>query len=172
MPTHLEKAASKVMGAAKKLKGSVRGLSGVFTTLMEEHGEVSAMLHRLEATSDRETRARLWPTVRRELASHEEAEVTVVYAALQRYPETSQLALHHDEEAQQLSALIGKIEAMDVDDPMWTRSLQELVRLVRHHVREEEREIFPAGQRVLGAVTSRDLNIAYLAQKKAWMEQN
>lgn len=172
MPIHMEKAAAKAMGAAKKIQGTVKGLSGVFTTLMEEHGEVSVMLHRLESSTDSETRARLWPTVRKELASHEEAEVEVLFGAFQQRSETSHLALHHNEEAQQLSLLIGKIEAMDIDDPMWLASLQDLVRLVRHHVQEEERHTFPAGQRALGAAMAKELNAAYLAKKRAWMEQN
>jgi len=172
MPTNMEKAASKAMGAAKKVKGAVKGLDGVFKTLMEEHGEVSAMLLKVKSSSDIETRARLWPTVRRELTSHEKGEVAVVFGAFQQNPETIQLALHHNEEAQELSSLIGAIDEMSFDDPMWEPKFDQLVKLVQHHVAEEEGEIFPAGQDALGAAKAEQLNEPYLAKKQDVMDQS
>jgi len=167
----MEKAASKTMGAAKMVKGSVKGLEGVFKTLMEEHGEVSALLLRVKSSTDIETRARLWPTVRMELTSHEMGEVGVVYQAFQQNPDTIELALHHNQEAQELSSLIGRINELSFDDPMWPSMFDELVELVQHHVAEEEGEIFPAGQRALGAAKVMELEEPYLAKKKAVMEQ-
>ena len=86
MPTRTEQAASKVMGAAKKAKGTLEGLTGVFKTLMEEHGEVSALLLRVKASDDPETRTRLWPTIRRELLAHEKGELAIVYPMYAQYP--------------------------------------------------------------------------------------
>jgi hemerythrin-like domain-containing protein len=170
MPTHLEKAASKAVGTAKKVKGTLEGVSGVFKTLMEEHGEVSALLARLLASSERDTRARLWPTVRKELVSHEKGEVAVVFGAFQENPQTVDLALHHNDEAQKLASLIGKIQELDFDDPLWGPTLEQLVQLVKHHVQEEENEIFPAGQAALGDEKVEALNKSYLAKKKAVLE--
>jgi len=167
----MEKAASKTMGVAKKVKGSVKGLHGVFKTLMEEHGEVSALLLRIKTGADLETRARLWPTVRQELTSHELGEVGVVYEALQQNPDTIELALHHNQEAQALSSLIGRITDLPIDDPMWPSMFDELVELVQHHVEEEESEIFPAAQRALGASKAMELEEPYLAKKRNVKEQ-
>lgn len=170
MPTHLEKATSKVMGTAKKAKGTVQGLSGVFKTLMKEHGEVSALLLRVKAGADAETRARLWKTIRTELLAHEKGELAVVYPVYEAYPETSQLAVEHNQEAQQLASLIGRIEELEPNDRQWMSLFDELIELVQHHVKEEEGTIFPAGQRAFGGQTEA-LNESYLEKKKALMAQ-
>jgi len=172
MPTNMEKAASKAMGTAKKVKGSVKGLGGVFKTLMEEHGEVTALLLRIKSSSDVETRARLWPTVRRELTSHEKGESAVVFGAFQQNPETVQLAVHHNEEAQKLSSLIGEIDELPIDAPTWESMFNQLVQLIQHHVAEEEGEIFPAGQDALGADKAEQLNEPYLAKKQDVIDQS
>jgi len=139
---------------------------------MEEHGEVSALLLRIKSSTDIETRGRLWPTVRKELTSHETGEVAVVYQAFQQNPDTIELAVHHNQEAQQLSSLIGRINELAIDDPMWPSMFDELVQLVQHHVTEEEGEIFPAGQRALGADKVEELDEPYLAKKRAVMDQS
>ena len=94
------------MGAAKKAKGTLEGLTGVFKTLMEEHGEVSALLLRVKASDDPKTRARLWPTLRRELLAHEKGERSVVYPMYAQYPAIAELALEHNQQANHLSTLI------------------------------------------------------------------
>ncbi len=57
MPNTFEKAASKTMGAVKVVKATFKGLDGVFKKLMEEHGEVSALIMRVSASSDSSVRA-------------------------------------------------------------------------------------------------------------------
>jgi len=166
----MEKAASRAMGTAKKAKGTLQGLSGVFKTLMEEHGEVSALLLRVRASADVETRTRLWATIRKELLAHEKGEVAVVYPMYEAYPETSQLAVEHNEEAHELASLIGRIEELAVNDKLWMPLFEELVELVQHHVKEEESTIFPAGQRTFGG-QAEELREAYLEKKQALLVQ-
>ncbi len=170
MPTQMEKVASKTMGAMKKAKGTIEGLSGVFKTLMEEHGEVSAMLLRVKGSDDLETRARLWATIRKELVSHEKGEVAIVYPMYEQFPETSPFAAQHNEEANRLASLIGRIEELDIDAPTWPVLFEQLVELVQHHVQEEESTIFPAGQKAFGE-RAEELNASYLAKKKEAFEQ-
>jgi len=102
--------------------------------------------------------------------SHEKGEVGIVFGAFQENSQTIDLALHHNEEAQKLDSLIGRIQELAFDDPMWKTSLDELVQLVKHHVAEEENEIFPAGQAALGEERVEALDKSYLAKKKAVRE--
>ncbi len=100
------------------------------------------MLHRLESSSDNKTRARLWPALRRELASHEEAEVAIVPAPSRSTSKRVAGVASRRGSAAAL-ALDRQDRRMDVDDPMWTAALQEPAH-GRHHVQEEEKNIFPA----------------------------
>jgi hemerythrin superfamily protein len=170
MPTQMEKAASKVMGTAKKAKGMLEGLSGVFRTLMKEHGEVSALLLRVKASDDLETRARLWTTIRKELLAHEKGELAVVYPHYEKHPETSQLAVEHNEEASQLASLIGQLEDMGVESKGWESLFDDLVKLVQHHVSEEESKIFPVGQQAFADVVD-ELDAQYKQKKSDVLAQ-
>ena len=57
MTNPLEEIASRAMGAAKGVKATFAGLTGVFKQLAEEHGEVSALLLRVKNSKDPEVRA-------------------------------------------------------------------------------------------------------------------
>jgi len=158
------------MGAAKKAKGTLQGLSGVFKTLMEEHGEVTALLLRIKSSDDPKTRARLWPTLRRELLAHEKAERSVVYPTYAQYPAIAELALEHNQEANHLSTLIELINETEPSDPGWEALFKDLVKLVQHHAGQEESEIFPAGQKEFGDQTGA-LNDEYVRRKRAFLDQ-
>ena len=132
MASRTDQLLSQGMGKAKAMKAALKGLSGVFRTLSEQHGQASALLRRLKGNSDR--RADLWPTVRTELLAHERAEMEVVYRELHYDPRTRLMAEHHDEEA---------------------------VQTVQHHVAEEEGEIFPKAQDVIGRDRTLAMDITY-----------
>jgi hypothetical protein len=171
MPTHMEHAAVKVMGAAKQIKGAFEGLSGIFRTLMQEHGEVSALLVRLKASDDPELRRRLFPLIRKELLSHEKGELAVLYPVLAEYEETAEIAVHHEREARALEALIQRLSDMDVNGSSWGTTLEELIQMVQHHVREEENDFFPKGELAIGSARAEDLELRYTATKNEAMSR-
>lgn len=170
MPGAMEQAASTVMGTMKVAKGAIEGLSGVFTTLMKEHGQLAALLMRVKGSSDLDLRRELWPTIRAELLSHEMAEMSVVYPAYRAHPETAAIAREHELDAGQLENLIHTLHAMDVEHPSWGSTFDELAKTVQHHVLEEEREYFRAGNRVFGAQADA-LDRAYKQAKDNYRSQ-
>src|SRR5262249_48663483 len=96
MPNRMDSMLSKGGGMMKGVKARLEGLTGVFRTLAEQHGEVAAMLKRLQ--SKPEKKAELWPEIRRELLSHERGEIREVYPVLRQHVQTRALAEHHDQE--------------------------------------------------------------------------
>jgi len=154
---------SRGMGKAKAMKARLTGLVGVFKTLAEQHGEVTALLDRAK-TSD-EKFAELWPEIRRELISHERAEVGVIYPMLRAYAQTAEMADHHDIEAGELEALIGRIDSLAIDAPERRQLFQQLIDTVTHHAREEEHDIFPKAQDAIGKDQVRALEDPFLRAK-------
>jgi len=142
----------------------MHGLVGVFKTLAEQHGEVSALLKRVQG--DAQKRAELWPKIRQELMSHEQGEMREVYPALRERAETRALADHHDREAGELSALIGQIDATPTSSSEWGALFDQLITKVEHHVQEEEHDIFPKAQDVLGIERAKQLEPRFLAAKQ------
>jgi hemerythrin superfamily protein len=147
MTNKAEEMASKVVGTAKAAKATFEGLTGVFRHLTREHGEVSALLMRLKMSSDPDTRRELWPTIRRELLSHEQGEMREVYPALRQNPDTQSMAEEHDQDAEGLEEAIDELTATAVDSDQWQPTLERLITMVQEHVRDEEEEYFPIADR-------------------------
>lgn len=150
MPNRPEEIASKAMGTVKAAKATVTGLHGVFKQLTVEHGEVSALLMRLKMSSDPSVRRELFPTIRKQLLAHEDGELKNVYPIFKETAETARIAEHHASEASELRTQLDTLSATAVDSSSWQDEIERLVELVTHHVKEEESEYFPAGQRAFG----------------------
>ena len=165
MPNRLDSMLSKGAGMMKGVKARLEGLTGVFKTLAEQHGEVAAMLKRLQ--SKPEKKAELWPEIRRELLSHERGEIREVYAVLRQHVQTRALAEHHDQEAAEMERLIEQIDTATADD--WRPLFDQLVDAVTHHANQEENEIFPKAQEAIGDKAAKDLEPRFLAAKKQVM---
>ena len=165
MPNTFEKAASKTMGAMKDVKATFKGLHGVFKTLMEEHGEVSALILRVNSSSDQSVRRELYPTIRKELLAHEKGELATVYPFLAQFPETSDIAVEHHREASELESELSALDHLDVGDPRWDIGFKRLASLVKKHVAEEEGEYFPRAQEAIGEDEAELLKTRYEATK-------
>ena len=151
------------MAKVKAIKARLSGLVGVFKTLAEQHGEVTMLLERARASNEKFVQ--LWPTIRRELISHEKAELREVYPMLRTREATRPLAEEHDLEAQELEQLIAAIDALPVAAPERAEVYNRLVNSVVEHAREEEREIFPKAQEAIGKPQAEALAATFLAAK-------
>jgi len=153
MSHRLDTMISKGAGKVKGVKARLEGLVGVFNTLAEQHAEVKVLLKRLQGSPER--RPELWPEIRRELLSHERAEVREVYSALRDQVQTRQFAEHHDQEVAELEAMIQDLDDAKAD---WREQYDDLVDAVIHHAEEEEKEIFPKALKAIGEAKARELD--------------
>jgi hypothetical protein len=170
MANPIEELASKAMGGTKAIKATLEGLSGVFRKLAQEHGEVSALLLRVKNSDDLDLRAKLFPEIRKNLLAHEKGELGVVYPAFRAHPELAIIADKHAQEASQLEKMLAQLTATPVRDPAWPSSFDALVDLVQNHVKEEETQFFPAGERAFGGQT-KALQEQYETLKAQVMQQ-
>ena len=170
MQHRVEHLASKAMGAIKATKAKVEGLNGVFAQLSREHGEVTALMLRVKASSHAEVRAHLFPKIRAELLSHEKGEVLEVYPVFREHAELVRFADEHDREAQELQRELGPLEQTDFADGAWPRLFSHLVERVSQHVHDEEHRFFPLANRVLGREASEQMLTQYRRTKEAAMQ--
>ncbi|MGA7616709.1 MAG: hemerythrin domain-containing protein [Thermoanaerobaculia bacterium] len=167
----IDEMASNAMGKAKEMKDAATGLKGVFRTLAEQHGEVSALLKRARSTDDAEKRAELWRKIRVELLSHERGEMREVYPVLREHAETRSLADHHDREAKELESMISRLDAMSTGSDEWEDLFSEIADTVQHHAREEENEFFPKAQETIGKAEAERLEARFMQTKKRIVSQ-
>ncbi|HUJ62262.1 MAG TPA: hemerythrin domain-containing protein [Kofleriaceae bacterium] len=164
MSHRIDSTISHARGKASGLRARLAGLVGVFRTSSEQHGELSALIAR--AKSDPRRRAELWPELRVELLAHEHAELRVVYAELRGHAETRALAERHGREARQIERLSAQLDELALDSPDWLGAFDELALLFVQHANEEEKRIFPAAQRALGAPLARQLDAAFRTARR------
>lgn len=167
MPNKMEKAASEVMGTMKSVEARVKGLSGVFRHLMEEHGKVAALIKRVSMSRDEKVRAELFPTIRSELLGHETGEVNAVYPALAEYPGMSGIAAEHGHQASELKQCIDEIDRLSFGDAAWGPAFDRLANLVEEHVAKEEGDYFPKAQKAIGDERAKELLPQFEAAKKS-----
>ena len=164
-----EKVASRVMGAAKAVKATVEGVSGVFRELMREHGEVTALLMKIKKASDVDVRSELFPKIREELISHEKGELAAVYPAFREHEDLAGYAEMHEREAGTLERAVQRLTGMPYEAAEWDSAFADLVKTVAQHVKEEESEYFPVASRTLGKKATEAMTSQYAATKKAVM---
>lgn len=138
---------------------------GIFAVLHREHQQVSAMIAAIKATEDRDDaeleRARVFSDIRVALLSHARAEQEVLYTRLQAEHATRAIALEAVQEHQVVSRLIGDLHALASRGEIWMAKFKVLAENIEHHVREEERDMFPKARRVLQPGEAAELLVAY-----------
>lgn len=164
MANHIDTLLSKGRGKIKAMKARLDGVVGVFRTLTEQHGEVESLLGSVRHDPDK--RQDLWPKIRTDLLSHCRAEVQEVFPALRAHEPTRALADQHDAEAREIEQLIAEIDANEISSAAWGKLFERLADTVEAHANEEETEIFPIAQSVLGAERAKQLDERFLAAQQ------
>jgi hemerythrin superfamily protein len=164
MPSRMDSMLSHGMGKLKAVKARLSGLHGVFKTLAEQHGEVTALLESAKTSDEKFTQ--LWPIIRRELISHEQAEMRELYPVLRAHDATRALADHHDTEAAELEMQIASLDELAIGSPERREMYQRLIDTVRDHAREEETDIFPRAQDAIGKAQAEAIEARFLSAKQ------
>jgi len=162
-----ENVVTKTMGAVKDAKAVLKGLTGVFRHLMEEHGKVGALMKRVSAAANEDIRRDTWPAIRTELLSHENGEVNGVYSSLALYPELASMLAVYADEPKLLEDAVRAVDALSFQNDAWQPTFELLLALVLQHFAEEESELFPKAQRVIGKERAKALVSSYEAAKRA-----
>jgi hemerythrin superfamily protein len=168
MPNTMEEMASKAAGKAGAARAKMKGLHGIFVRLAEEHKQAAALLKRALASDDAAKRADIWSQLRRELLSHERAELRAVYPSLETTPES--ISEQHAEDAQTLESLIAEVDAQPHDSESWKKSLEELKSVIEEHVELEEEYFFPKMQDAVGKDLAKQIESRYLREKEVEMK--
>ncbi|MGA8113346.1 MAG: hemerythrin domain-containing protein [Actinocatenispora sp.] len=113
--------------------------------LTHDHREVEGMFARLEAPGiTAEQRHDLVEQVTIELVRHSVAEEQWLYPAVRRHvADGDKIADEEIAEHAEVEQALKDLEGMAADDPAYSAKISTLIADVRHHVNEEEHELFP-----------------------------
>lgn len=115
--------------------------------LKADHATVEGLFVQVEET-DAGEHAAIFDEIKLELEAHAHIEETVFYPSLQEEGDEALIELTAEaiQEHQQMKAFLGQLAASAGDAEKFEPLLTKLIEDVRHHVDEEEGEMFPLVQ--------------------------
>ena len=139
------------------------------TLLRSDHKAVEGLFKKFEKAGPNahKTRQDLVEKIVEELSIHAAVEEQVLYpAARQAVPDVEDTVLESLEEHHVVKWTLSELDGMDPGDERFTPKVMVLIESVRHHVREEEGELFPALRRAMRRKELEELAQALEAAKK------
>ena len=139
------------------------------TMLTDDHRDVKRLLDELETTTERgvKTRHEVYERIKELLTVHETIEEEIFYPALRDHPKTKDMALEGYEEHDVVDSIMSQLGSLPVDDETWGAKATVMIENLRHHIEEEEDEMFPAARRALSAEELRELGERMAARRRA-----
>jgi hemerythrin-like domain-containing protein len=143
----------------------------VIEVLEQDHREVEQMFAELESlrgasTEDEQSRRKaLTEQVTIELVRHSVAEEVLVYPEVEKKVSAEE-AEHAREEHAEAEETLQRLEKLDADDPAFDDELATLMGEIRHHIDDEEGEMFAHMRQVIEADELRRLGARVEAFKK------
>ena len=128
--------------------------------LRADHQRVSALFAEYEGTRSAAKKKKVVSQICTELTVHAQVEEEIFYPAFKRALKDKALVPEATVEHATLKALIAQVEGQTPDGEMFDAKIMVLSEYVKHHVKEEQGEMFPK------AKTSR-LDLAALGQQLA-----
>jgi hemerythrin-like domain-containing protein len=117
--------------------------------LKEDHTEVKALFNEFEkASTTISTKQEIAADALMKLKIHASIEESLFYPALRQEMEDEEgLMDEADEEHHVAKILIAELEQMSGNEEHWEAKFKVLAESVRHHIKEEEGEIFPQARK-------------------------
>ena len=133
-------------------------MAGAIQMLKDDHKTVDDLFKRYEEAGDGavEEKRTIRDRVVKELSIHAHIEEVVFYPATREARgETEELVEEALQEHAQAKQALQQLASLEPDDPQFDQLMTQLIQDVRHHVEEEENEMFP---KVNEALSPQDLS--------------
>jgi Hemerythrin HHE cation binding domain. len=113
--------------------------------LKADHRQVEELFADFEAAEDEEKNS-IAQAICRELTVHAQIEEEILYPAAKEALEDDDKDMVNEAAVEHATAkdLIAQIEGMTVEDEPFNATVKVLSEYIKHHVKEEEKELFPA----------------------------
>jgi len=145
------------MATAKKKSASAKDQDAT-ALLRADHEHVSELFEEYEDSRSSAKKKRIVEELCNELAVHAQIEEEIFYPAVKRALKDKELIPEARVEHDTLKGLIAQVEGEEPDGEMFDAKIKVMREYVKHHVKEEQDEIFPKAK-------STDLDMMELGAK-------
>ncbi len=139
------------------------------TLLKNDHKTVKGLFNKFDKLGDRATKSKreIVDKIIEELSIHAAIEEQVFYPAIREaVPDTEDEVLESLEEHHIVKWTLSELDGMDPEHERFEPKTTVLIESVRHHVTEEETELFPQVREALGRKQLAELGEAMAAAKE------
>lgn len=121
----------------------------IYEYLKKDHEKVANLFKQFENSPTSDHKLAFVNLLIRELIVHAESEQRTFYKYLEQFEESREIALHGQEEHNEIETLISTINKMKTLNKAWIDKVEKLKEIVEHHVKDEEGKMFRAAKKVL-----------------------
>lgn len=120
--------------------------------LRDEHATVERLFSDILRTSsaDRARREQLFHALKEAIIKHAHAEEKVFYPPLREKQQSHDMVEHGIDEHHQVENLLQTLDGIPADSDEWMDKLENIHAKIKDHVQEEEGDIFPKAEQLLG----------------------
>ncbi len=115
----------------------------VLPILTMDHRKVDVLFKELAENTDPQKDAGMFHQLKADLTSHSIAEEETVYSRFQKFSDMKQLMADARQEHEDIRSLLDEISDVIDDREAFLDKIDDLQQLVKHHVGEEENQVFP-----------------------------
>jgi hemerythrin superfamily protein len=134
--------------------------------LKADHQKVEDLFKQVESTKGEVKHKQLFKRIKAELDIHMHIEEKIFYPRLKKEAALKDITLEGIEEHHQSKMFIREIPRLPEKNERFEPKLKVLMEDIRHHVKEEEREMFPKAQVILSVPEMNNLGAEMEAEKK------
>ena len=145
MPTASRKSSTQTAArkAPAKSSRSTGGGTDAIALLRADHKRVSELYEQYESTRSTAKKKALVATICQELSVHAQVEEEIFYPAVKAALKDKELVPEAQVEHATLKELIAQVKDKEPDGEMFDAKIKVMSEYTRHHVKEEQNEMFP-----------------------------
>ena len=137
--------------------------------LRADHKLVSGLFAQYEKTQSSSKKKQLVGQICTELSVHAQVEEEIFYPAVKEALHDHELVPEATVEHASLKSLISEVEGVEPDGEMFDAKIKVLGEYVKHHVKEEQTEMFPKAKAT--DLDMRELGARIAARKEVLLEE-
>jgi hemerythrin superfamily protein len=135
------------MATAKKPREKTQKPQEATAMLRADHKLVSGLFEEFEKTRSSAKKARLVAQICAELSVHTQIEEEIFYPAIKAALKDHEMVPEANVEHASVKDLIAQVEGVAPDGEMYDARVKVMGEFVKHHVKEEQTEMFPKAKK-------------------------
>lgn len=168
--TNLNSSKEALMNVAAKKAGKKATKTQDATAMLRaDHKLVSGLFAQYEKTQSSSKKKQLVGQICTELSVHAQVEEEIFYPAVKEALHDHELVPEATVEHASLKSLISEVEGVEPDGEMFDAKIKVLSEYVKHHVKEEQTEMFPKAKAT--DLDMRELGARIAARKEVLLEE-